>query len=128
MLIPLPYLHWTFSGNEWRFLSFRCPLVNTPHLNPQLSTACSVDYIQDISLARTPRKTPSSVVKNACLLARYLAVNICEPHKKRLLRHWLCCCVHVFRALPRNGSTCHNINCLGACSNSPPYVHIPLGD
>jgi hypothetical protein len=38
MAIPLPCLHWTFSGNEsshWIFL--RCLMVNTPHLNPHLN-------------------------------------------------------------------------------------------
>jgi hypothetical protein len=28
------------------------------------------------SLARTPRKTSSSVVKNACLLVRYIAMDV----------------------------------------------------
>jgi hypothetical protein len=28
---------------------------------------------------------------------------------KTPLATWFCCCVRVFRALPRNGSTCHNI-------------------
>jgi hypothetical protein len=37
------------------------------------------------SSARTPRKTRLSVVKNACLLARYLAMYICGPHRKHLL-------------------------------------------
>jgi hypothetical protein len=74
-----------------------------------LSTACSVDCLQNNSLARTPRKTLSSLVKNACLLARYIAVDISEPHRKRLLRHRLYCCVRIFRALPRSGSTYHSI-------------------
>jgi hypothetical protein len=60
------------------------------------------------SSARTQRK-PSSLVKIAYLLARYLAIDICERHRKHLLRHWLYCCVHVFRAFPRNGSSYHNI-------------------
>jgi hypothetical protein len=29
-----------------------------------------------ISSARTPRKTPSSIIKNACLLVRYLAIDV----------------------------------------------------
>jgi hypothetical protein len=30
---------------------------------------------------------------------------IYEPHRKHLFRHWFYCWVHIFRALPRNGST-----------------------
>jgi hypothetical protein len=81
----------------------------TLHSRTLNSIACSVDCLQDNSSVRTPRKTPSSVVKNACLLARYLAMDICELHRKHFLRHWFCCYVRVFRALPRNGSTCHNM-------------------
>jgi hypothetical protein len=36
---------------------------------------------------------------------RCLAVDICEPHRKHLLRHRFYCCVFVLEALPRNGST-----------------------
>jgi hypothetical protein len=38
---------------------------------------------------------------------RCLAMDLCEPHRKHLLRHWFYCCVrvHVFRALPRNESS-----------------------
>jgi hypothetical protein len=35
-------------------------------------------------------------------------MDICEPHRKHLLRHWFYCCVRVFRALLRNWSTFHN--------------------
>jgi hypothetical protein len=77
-------------------------------LNSQ--TACSVNCLQDNSWARTPRKTPSSFVKNACLLVRYLAMDECEPYIKHFLRHWFYCYVRVFRPLPRNRSTCHNMN------------------
>jgi hypothetical protein len=48
-------------------------------------TACSVDCLQDSSSARTPRKTPSPIVKNAYLLVRYPAMDICEPHRKHFL-------------------------------------------
>jgi hypothetical protein len=48
------------------------------------------------------------VVKNACLLGRYLAMDVREPHRKPLLRHWFYCYVRVFRALLINWSTCHN--------------------
>jgi hypothetical protein len=62
------------------------------------------------SPTRTWWKTPSlSVVKNACLFVRYLAMDICKLHRKSLLRHWFYYCVRVFRALPRNGSTCQNM-------------------
>jgi hypothetical protein len=45
-------------------------------------------------------------VKNACLLTRYLAMDICAPRRQ----HLFCCqeCVF-FGQLPSNGSTCHNI-------------------
>jgi hypothetical protein len=83
-------------------------LSSLPCRTPLNLTDCCDDCLQDNSSARTPRKT-FSVVKNACLLARSLAMDICEPHRKPLLRHWFYCCVRVFRALPRNGSTCRNI-------------------
>jgi hypothetical protein len=47
------------------------------------------------SSARTPRKT--RVIKNACLLARYLAMDICEPHRKHFF------CILVYLALHSNG-------------------------
>jgi hypothetical protein len=53
------------------------------------------------SSARTPRKTPSSVVKNACLLVRYVALDVL-----------LCpsCCGNVFTdPLPGNMYTRHNM-------------------
>jgi hypothetical protein len=34
---------------------------------------------------------------------------LCEPHRKHILRRWFYSCMRLFRALPRNGSTCHNI-------------------
>jgi hypothetical protein len=36
------------------------------------------------------------------------------PHRKHFLQYIFYCCVRVSRALPRNGSTCHNttLNCL----------------
>jgi hypothetical protein len=33
----------------------------------------------------------------------------CGPHRKHFFQCLFYCCVRVFRALPRNGSTCHNI-------------------
>jgi hypothetical protein len=72
-------------------------------LNSQLLVASTVFKI-------TPRNGPGLfVVKNACLLASYLAMAICEPYREHLLRRWFHCCVRVFRELPRNGSTYHNI-------------------
>jgi hypothetical protein len=73
------------------------------------STANSVDDLQDNSSTSTSRKTPFSVVKNVYLLARYLAMDICKPHRRAILRHWFYFCMCVFRALPRNGSTYHSI-------------------
>jgi hypothetical protein len=94
------------------------------------TTASFVIRISYNSSARTPRKTLSfccprmrvywpvtyqwavyqeSLSAGRCLFARYLAIAICEPHRKHLLRHWFYCCVHVFRALPRSGTTCRNI-------------------
>jgi hypothetical protein len=83
------------------------PLPASWHSTAEPSTR-NVDCLQDNSSVRTPRKTIFSVVKNACLLARYLAMDICEPHRKPLLRRRPCCCVLVFQALHRNGSTCHS--------------------
>jgi hypothetical protein len=72
-------------------------------------TAYSVDFLQDNSSVRTPRRTSSSVVKNACLLMRYLAMDICEQHRKHLLRHWFYWWVRILLMFSRNVSTCHNI-------------------
>jgi hypothetical protein len=43
-----------------------------------LSSLCSVllSVSSYNSAARTPQKTPSSIIKNACLLVRYLAMNV----------------------------------------------------
>jgi hypothetical protein len=43
---------------------------------------------------------------------RCLGMDICEPHRKHILRHRFYCCVHVLRALPRNGSTLLLVACL----------------
>jgi hypothetical protein len=51
------------------------------------------------SSARTPRKTPSSLMKNACLLVRYLGMDICEQYRKHLFFY---CCNH--SALHSTGS------------------------
>jgi hypothetical protein len=106
MAVPLPCLRQTFSGNE-----SLCPLVNTPQLNPQLNSPTTIApsllsppcrarrncqpstelLVASTVLKVTPRHGPHgkhfSVVKNACLLARYSAMDICEPHRKHLLRH-----------------------------------------
>jgi hypothetical protein len=100
-------------------------------MNTQLSsTTCSADN----SSARTPLKTPSYVAKNACLLVRYLAMDIYEQHTKRLLRNWFYCCARVFQALPRNRTTCHNImtivrnkchiSCILKCNSEHNVTHI----
>jgi hypothetical protein len=66
-------LNWPNSTIAPSFLSlpWRAGLKWTPQL-----TDCSVDCPQDNSKAQTPRKTLASVVKNACLLAHYLAVDV----------------------------------------------------
>jgi hypothetical protein len=49
------------------------------------------------SSARTPRKTPSSVAKNVCLLVRYLLLSVCFGN--------------IFiEPLPSNGHMRHNMN------------------
>jgi hypothetical protein len=49
-------------------------------------------------------ESSASVVKNTCLLARYLAVDICKPHRKHLLSCQECV---FFGLLPSIVSTCH---------------------
>jgi hypothetical protein len=41
------------------------------------------------SSARTPRKTPSSVVRNACLLVRYLTMDVLLLSRARVLREYV---------------------------------------
>jgi hypothetical protein len=98
-------------------------------IRPRLHTGYSV-VLRSVpsynSSARTPRKMPSSVIKNACLLVRYLAIDIllfrafasagmclargmARTTQITLLKIIVYCSVRVFRTLPRNGSTCHNI-------------------
>jgi hypothetical protein len=91
-----------------------------------ISTACSVNFLQVKPSAWPPRKTLSSVVKNACLLARYPAMDICEPHREHLLRRWFYYCVRVFLILPRNGLTCHNINLLFVQNKE--FLNVEAGD
>jgi hypothetical protein len=49
--IPQRCFHWTFPGNEsyqWRFFRFRCPLVNTPQLNPQLHSTHTLSSLLQV--------------------------------------------------------------------------------
>jgi hypothetical protein len=68
-------------------------------------SVCTTTVLQNISdnhFARTPRKTPSSIVQNACLLVCYLATDVLLS-RARVLRE------SVTDPLPSNGYTCHNI-------------------
>jgi hypothetical protein len=69
-------------------------------IRPRLHTGCTPLLLTSryIDSGRTSRKH-----------IRLLAMDICGPHRKRLLRHCFCCCVRVFRALPRKGSARHSI-------------------
>jgi hypothetical protein len=90
-----------YKSYEWGFLCFRCLLVHTTQLNPQLSTACSVQCLQDNFSAWTPWNKLSSVVKNVCLLACYLAMHKCHQHRKHLLQRSFYCCMRVFQVFPK---------------------------
>jgi hypothetical protein len=72
----------------------------------------SIDCLQDNSSARTPRKTPPSFVKNACLELRCLAIYVLllrafawrGPHRKEFpvyCCHFLKGCI--YRSWRRNG-------------------------
>jgi hypothetical protein len=68
----------------------------------------SAECLQDNSSARTPRKTPSSFVKNACLQFRCLAIDVLfhTTQKTQFLLYW--CHVlkgGVYRPSHRNGSS-----------------------
>jgi hypothetical protein len=45
-----------------------------------------------------------------CVFIDQLPCNVYEPHRKHLMRHWFYFCMHIFHALPRNGSTCYIMN------------------
>jgi hypothetical protein len=62
-------LHWKYSDSWIPLYSFVL-LYTSPH------SFNSPDCALFNSSARTPRKTPSSVVKNACLLVRYLLIDV----------------------------------------------------
>jgi hypothetical protein len=53
-------------------------LLSTLHyyITPLYSPSRLLTVTSHNSLARTPRKAPSSIVKNACLLVRYLAMDV----------------------------------------------------
>jgi hypothetical protein len=86
-------------------------LREEPHLYVSLAAVYWAHSSASIVFEVTPRHGPhgkqSSSVKNTTLLAHYLAMDICEPYRKRLLQHWVYCCVYVFRALPKNKSPYH---------------------
>jgi hypothetical protein len=50
--------------------------TNFPWLSPTENWTCSPNCLQENSSARIPRKTPSSVVKDACLQLHCLAVDV----------------------------------------------------
>jgi hypothetical protein len=66
---------WTLHGNysDFQLNSSTSPLYSV--VLPQFWSP-TLFYITYNSSARTQRKTPSSVVKNTCLLARYLAMDV----------------------------------------------------
>jgi hypothetical protein len=75
-LIPfLPFFSVTFDchlQNSTEFSSDYCSVLPA-------TLSCSTPVLPEASynhFARTPRKTPSSVVQNACLLVRYIAVDV----------------------------------------------------
>jgi hypothetical protein len=77
-------LHKSYPGNGSQYNLFSCHFLQLPIPKTRLSLIPLLFYISSDFLtvpsykssARTPRKTLSSVVKNACLLVRYLAIDI----------------------------------------------------
>jgi hypothetical protein len=62
------------------------PIISSSCYNSRFLSVILISVPSYNSSARTPRKTPSPVVKNTCLLDRYLAMVTCELHRKHLLR------------------------------------------
>jgi hypothetical protein len=60
---------------------------------------------------RGPHRKHFLCRQNACLLARCPALGMAQTTHKHFFQYPFCCCVCVFRALPRNVSTCHSILC-----------------
>jgi hypothetical protein len=70
-LVPTGHSTGTVLTSNWTELHYSVILPRTPLCSSVLVTVSSYN-----SSARTPRKTPSSVVKNACLLVPYLAMDV----------------------------------------------------
>jgi hypothetical protein len=70
-----------------------CVLLCTPRTLPD----SVLFWLRSLIIPRHgPYGKPFSVVKNACLFAPYLAMDICEPHRKHILRR---CCAYFSRCL-----------------------------
>jgi hypothetical protein len=67
------------------FFVIGVPLLHLFHPRSHWATDCSVDCLQNNSLARTPQKTCLLLSRKRVYLPRYLAIDICEPHRKRRL-------------------------------------------
>jgi hypothetical protein len=70
-LLPTGHSTGTILTSNWTELHYSVVLTCTPLYSYVLLNVSSYN-----SLALTSRKTPSSVVKNACLLFRYLAMDV----------------------------------------------------
>jgi hypothetical protein len=91
--------HHTLNLHRLTFNSFST--TNFPWLSPTENWTCSADCLQGNSSARTPRKTPSSIVEDACLQLRCLVIDVVF-----FLRIFLYGNVFI-NPLPSNGCTCN---------------------
>jgi hypothetical protein len=64
-------------------------LLNHFDCHHQNSSQFSVLLLSYNTSARTPRKTPSSIVRDACLLVRYLSVEVLLLLRARVLREYV---------------------------------------
>jgi hypothetical protein len=96
----LPFLnHLQLSSPELDPILLRL-LFRTPCYSA--STSPVLPNTADNHFSRTPRKTPSFVVRNACLLVRYLTMDVLLLSRARVLREYT-------DPLPSNGYTRHSI-------------------
>jgi hypothetical protein len=117
-------LNWTEFQLNCQFKSKSKPFCDWPSVSQSCCRALIWGSWRDIYYCLTvtalllwgalsdERTGPGCIVSGRTTAQKHLrctAMDICEPHRKHLLRQRLYCCVSVLRALLRNESICHNM-------------------
>jgi hypothetical protein len=93
-----------------------CQLRNSTLLYPicmdptENTVSQQIVMVLTVPFPRNGRPTvPRYASEGTCIATRCLAMGMARTKRKRFLHCLFYCCVRVFRALPRNGSACHNL-------------------